>query len=583
MSKRKSVNPIVLQHHQESVFVSCSPVTLEDGVVAHVGRLSTGTGPAAVLVQRLEFDRTRFTEEQAQAWAQSRDWAEAATSAFEHSQLRAEGQRFYGLRYSDFVAAADAGSMPEPDVKDDSESWNHVSALIVNALVEHGWYIWGEGAFDFEPKAFYEDNVVCVDIESGEYFMIPYTVVDDKAVLGTPAKTDVTYSPKDAPASGTSPTQEPTKEPVPADEPAAAAAVPAPKSETTKDRFKAFNSAVPVLVRAADSTPDGRRRRPIFKILVCHSGWSRDRRYFEREALTDAVERGVFDGVQFNIMHPERDTGERERISCAISLPGRTTWQDNRAGGVDVFCDVMFALTDDGEDMAELMRMSIEQEVPMCGTSVYGRTQSLKNVMRDGRIAEKVYTKIHQLYAIDFVDRAALARTGPVEILAAREGEHSQGTRGGATNIMTVTPEMAALQAKLDAAEKTAAEAITRAETAERASAVELLMAGCVLPITLQSPLKTQLNGIKDEAQRKAQYDLVCAGYAASLPHTKVGNPGAGGSADDKPGLDVSAAAADEIMRVAKSRGLKVEDLVAAQERRKGNVENAAANKGDED
>jgi hypothetical protein len=145
---------------------------------------------------------------------------------------------------------------------------------------------------------------------------------------------------------------------------------------------------------------------------------------------------------------------------------------------------------------------------------------------------------------------------------------------------MTLTPEMAALQARLDASEKTAAEATKRAETAERANAVETLMASCPLPITIQAPLRAQLNLITDEAQRKAQYDLVCAGYATGLPAVKVGHRGRGdGSADDKPALDITGPVADEILAVAHSRGLKVEDLVAAQERRKGNGETVRAAK----
>lgn len=565
MSKRNSAKPIILEQHPESEFAKCQTVDLSDGISATVGPLKSDE--SAIHVQSLVFASLRFDADAAEEWMSSNDWTTAARSAYKHTSLKAEGPKFFDCTRDEFVRAESEG-MPIPEEKDDAESWQRVSTLIVNALSERGWYVWGEGSYDFEPLRFYDDNVICVDVESGENYMIPYMIENGVAVLGNPVKADVTYTPGTAPNSGTSP-QVPANEPVSAMADPPPADKPTPKGVTERERFRAFPS-VPSLVRAEEATPSGVKKRPIFKLLVCHSGWSRDRRYFERDGLIEAVERGVFDGVNFYIKHPDKETGDRDSMACALSLTGRTTWQDNRAGGVDVFCDVMFANTDDGEEMTELMRMSIEQEVPMCGTSVYGRTQSLKNELRDGRVAERVYMKIHQLYAIDFVDRAALARTGPVELLAARADEQPHSKRG-ATPTMTITPEMAALQAKVDAAEKTAAEANTRAEKAERSIAVETLMASCPLPIAIQAPLRAQLNLIIDADQRKAQYDLVCAGYATGLPVVKAGNKGAGGGAgDDKPGLDVQGQVADEIIAVANSRGLKVEDLVAAQERRKG-------------
>lgn len=539
---------------------------IAEGVQGVVCRRKADAEPET---QAVMFDKGVFpTVDDAKAWAEANGYtiteAEGGTDDAAAAEMRrnafveAHPVRFRGGRMP--AAVNGVVSLADDGVLNANDGMLQTKANIEGAIMAQGWSIFAteNPEFDFIVAEVFDTDVVVIDYLTGKYYKVPYTVGDDGAVtLGVPSPVDLAFT--DAGGAGDANDDDAGAPPAGGDTEAAAASRKPGKAE--KARVRMF-WGIPKRVRGASGdTPEGKGKRPVYEFILLSSGYTADGRFIEHEAVQDAVARGLFDGAQCNVQHPapEHDaSGYRPHLPCGMVIPGTVVAKENKAGGFDAVGQVILANTDDGREVAELADLSLEQEAPLLGASIYGEAHQ-KWDKRDNRTVKVLY-RFKRIDAVDFVDRAAFPRATVVEKVAANRNPQTQG----ATQAMnTQTP------AELAKLRNDNTELRKENEKLARAAHVAEILAKSCLPADKAELARPILMGLETPELRTANLQLHERLHLAEMkvaPASSGGDGGNGGGEADGT-LPWSESTKATMSKLAAAHGITPEKLAEARKR----------------
>jgi len=487
-------------------------------------------GEGSVEVQSLVFSKDSFDAESATAWAQGNDFKASSKARREHLSFRASHplKRYPGALL-DFKRLMEEQGAPPSEIKD-SESVTSIEDKIMGQFRARGWAMDftvqdQKLEYDFMIEAHFPEqkSVIVCDFITGEYYTVSYSGEGDSITIGDPQKTDLVFEPAGAVSGETS-----------------CASVHASLGNSIQKP------------PATSTDPNA------YPLLVMSSGWTADapsenhpKRYISKAAIQDAFERKLLSNLNCYWQHPTPNdiTDEaRPNVPFGYAVPGSERLKENIAGGLDLYIDVVTFDNTPGRDIKPLLQRSKDTGTPQTRNSlVFDVERTFEDV--DGRPAE-VYQKFATIYAIDFMDNAAMPRTG-VRAAASRsttEGELSMGDK----------EELARLRAK----ETADAETVKKAALVVRESEVDTLIAASGVPKDDFSALRPILIGIEDENTRKALVENHRLAYTRNLKPTPGGKQGDG--ANDDPIAELSPAMQTEVGKVMARQNLTPEKLKAA-------------------
>jgi len=262
----------------------------------------------------------------------------------------------------------------------------------------------------------FTDFVIVEDFKTSKTYKLSVTDTGETVTLGEPEEYEVTYTKS---GEGGEPTAEPAGGGEPEAEPMAAARL-------SRTRIK---SSGVVLGKRKDS-----KGRPIYKMLLCKAGFTDDpviegklRRHVHEDMITDAVSRGVWDGVRMNYEHPNPETGERQsRKAVGGVLPGTVQLSTAKDGQKAAVGECVILNTSEGKDVQELLDATLELGIPFAGTSVFSEQAALRRETIDGYESDSIM-RLETIEAQDVVGDAAFLEAGPLEKVAASKNKPTNG------------------------------------------------------------------------------------------------------------------------------------------------------------
>ena len=447
----------------------------KDGIKSVQGHLK---GETTMTIQSYLFDKDKWSKEEAVSWVEKHKQKKTAReNAF--AEIRVQ---FHDCALNE-IDPGIPDDAEQPKARESMESYYEQVKLHITA---NGWDTLGGNGnppYDLVIEQLYKGSAICVDLFSGEYYLIEIKVDADGAMtLGQPEPYDVAYIPS-------------SREPIPrpAEEPKAKAAELWTCWPNDRQTFVASKARV--------SESNG-RKLPAFDVLIMSSGWTGDGRYFPRAVVEAAVAGKLFDGIACFYQHPMtpegKETGERPDFPCGIIKTGSIRVKENAAGEVDVIGTVVMAETDTGRNVAAIIQASQAAASRMLGNSMHWYGESIPGII-DGRNAD-VQTSISEVISVDFLRWPAFPRTGVMEQIAERRNQQTEElTMDEKQELAKLREERAALAAQLALKEKEAA--------------VEAMLGKTSLPDNLKPGVKIMLMQLTTEEDRKAQLDLIVDGF----------------------------------------------------------------------
>lgn len=523
--------PIVLEQFKGE---ECIVGAMEDGETFGSMELEPGVtgitcrrvpdGPTEV--QALNFDPTTFDEAAAQAWAQSNEFlAWSRKVAGRHALLECKRPRVHSHGFQDMP-----GTPEDPEAPKLDEGMESFRSEVLKAIDAKGWsyFVSMEPDYDFVLEELWPDRILVLDTLTGCYHSILVTKNEDGSVaLGEPTKVDITIS---------------TKEGEPEVAPVAAAST--PKSPVLR------NTGTQALVASRQGGEPG-KGTPLYRVLLCQGGWTKDQRYITDDCLREAVSLGKFDGAKCFYGHPEPQAdGRRSRLAVGFVKPGSVQVEENKAGHVDVWGDIAL-MRSTGAEIMEFLDQSLEIGVPLLGASVYCRETDTHFGTIDGRQAQ-VFTKLRsEKVNVDFVDDPAFPRAVATEKLAANRQK-------------TGDPLTMDERQRLDSAEKRVKELEAESALRKRETVVNAELAATGWPVEFIAAQKPVLLEIEKPAVRQAHIATMnmILGKKAGVTTGATGGP------TDSAGADSSRLSAEmqaQLAKIAKARGWKPEVLANAE------------------
>lgn len=458
-----------------------------------------------------------------------------------------------------------------------SDSMTNTEDAIREAISNAGWTWQNDNAeYDFYLEHVWEDSCVVVDVQTGKYYKISYTVSDGTATLGVPEETDLTFVPvstegtptiEDGGEGGETPEGETEPEPEPETEPVVGAAG---KSKRTKSKLHFQGTRVSLVQKPVGGVTDS---RPVYDVLIASSGFTCDGRYIQKSCMTGAVEKGLFDNVRCFWGHPKPGSGGyREEPPIGFVRAGTARAVGNLAGGIDVFAHVVLFRPDRHErskQMQEILDASLDEGVALTRNSLYGDVVQ-RYVDVEGRTV-LAWEELLGVETIDFLDTPAHVRTGVRERVSAsrtndEEGELTVSEKAKLDQLEKDVAEMKATnQAQADAAKKANDELAKK----NREDRIKAKLEKTTLPKYVRSLVVRQLSGIEDDATIDREIEALAADYVSEIPNPSRGNSSANGGGNGSPTPDDALASLPEnvratVAKAAAGRGIDQAALATA-------------------
>lgn len=509
------------------------------GVVCMLAPKEEG-GEGSVEVQSLVFDKEKFDAEAAGAWAEGNDFKMASKSHRQRLSFAAtHPTRRFSCSPVEFTKRLQEEGAPPAEMKD-SECVTSLEETIMAQFRERGWAwapeVSGEQSleYDFMIEAHFPEQkaIIVVDFITGKYYSVSYSGEGDAIAVADPQETDLIFEPAGA------------AKPEPKPEPAPAQAA----------RTRGHGS----LGRLGDQQPPAWATDPeAFPLLALTSGWTGDipkdnqpKRWIDPDAVQDAFDRKLLSDLPCYWQHPEDLVMERRPdVPFGYAIPRSDILKTNTAGGLDYWVYVKAYDNTPGRDVKPILQRSKDENKPQTRNSlVFDVEREFTEV--DGRPAE-AYRKFTAIYAIDFMDNAAMPRTG-VRAAASRSTAEGELTMGDKEEL-----ERLRLQVKEDA------ETVKRATLAVREKEVDGLIAASGVPKEEFASLRVILLKTDDADVRKALVEEKRTTYFKSLKRTPGGPQGDGGS---DPTTELSPEMQTEMTKVVTRHGLSKEHLEKARE-----------------
>jgi len=524
--------PIVVPQFDES---ECLAGAMDDGETYGTVELAEGvqgitcrrSAEAPAEVQALAFDPTAFDEETAKAWAESNEFlAWSKRIAARHELAAWKRPRFHGDGFQETPGVPD-----DPEAPKLAEGVVHLEGEILKAIDGKGWsyFVSMEPDFDFVIEDIWitegePTRVLVLDTLTGKYFSLLVAMNEDGTVaLGDPTPADITIS-----------IPEGEKEVAPI----AAANV------ATVDKLRTGGTMA--LVQKTD-VPKG--TTPLYRVLLCSGGWTKDLRFITDDCLREAVSLGKFDGAKCWYNHPEPGTGgARDRLAVGFVKPGSVTIETNKAGHVDVWGDIAL-MRSTGTQIQEFLDQSLEIGVPLLGASVYCRETENHQGQIDGRPAQIFTRLISEKVAVDFVDDPAFPRAVATEKLAA------SAVTSSAEGELTVNEKERLAQLEAENAELKAKEK-KRSALAARAKNVDAELKETGWPEEFAATQRPILLSIEDKNVRAAQIATMNLLLGRKAPVTSGRTNGPTDLGGGRPSV-LSEKMQAELAALAKERGWK--------------------------
>jgi len=510
------------------------------GVVCMLAPKEEG-GEGSVEVQSLIFDKEKFDAEAAQAWAEGNDFKLASRGHRQRLSFAAtHPTRRFSCSFAEFKKRLQEEGAPPAEMKD-SESVTSLEETIMAQFRERGWAwaseISGEQSleYDFMIEAHFPEQkaVIVVDFITGKYYSVSYSGEGDAITVADPQETDLIFEPAGAP--------KPEAQPEPA--PAQAA------------RMRGHGS----LGRLGDQKPPAWASDPeAFPLLALTSGWTGDipkdnqpKRWIDPAGVQDAFDRKLLNNANCYWQHSENQAMEtRPVVPFGYAIPGSDILKANTSGGLDYWVDVKTYDNTPGRDIKPILQRSKDENKPQTKSSlVFDVEREFGEV--DGRPAE-IYRKFTAIYAIDFMDNAAMDRTG-VRAAASRSTAEGELTMGDKEELERL---------RLKVAED--ADTVKQATLAVREKEVDGLIAASGVPREEFASLRVILLKTDDADVRKALAEEKRTTYFKSLKRTPGGPQGDGGN--DDPATELSPEMRADMAKVVTRHGLTKEHLEKARE-----------------
>lgn len=505
---------------------------IEPGVMGVTCRRSAEAEPE---VQALQFDPTTFDETTAAAYAESAEF-QAWNRGFAR-RLVALSLKPGRFNVAAFQEAGELvpGSPEDPEAPKLSEGMESYRQAILEAIDAKGWSFFGslEPEYDFIIEELWPDRVLVIDTISGKYYSILVAKLEDGTVqLGDPTEVDITVS-------------------VPED----ALEVPPPVAASSRSSVKPLRFAAQgAIVERRDGQAGA--TCPTYRVLLCQSGWTKDRRFLTDDCVREAVDSARFDGAKCYYGHPEPNTGgKRTRLAVGFVKPGTVQLETNPAGRLNVWGDIAL-MRSTGGAIQEFLDQSLEIGVPLLGNSIYSREAEMYEGEIEGREAQ-VFTKLlSEKVSVDFVEDPAFPAAGAKTKLAADADEGAEGdqlTMKERERLETLEAENK--QLKADAArdkKRTELAAVVDAELSATGWPKEF--------VAVQRPILLE---IESASVRKSQIATMNMLLGRKAPAASTGSGPTDGGVFN-PGV-LSAETRASIEAIAKSRGYKADAIENAE------------------
>ena len=500
----------------------------EDGIVAIKGELKE-TGEKEV--QALKFEGDEWDQEKAEAWTKE-NYPDAVGLENPPAEEKADAARRKPVKYYN-CAFGEAGQAADPENPKVSEDMKEFERQVYAAMDAAGWSstVNANPVYDFIIEALYTKSVVVVDYRTGDYYLIPLTRDGDIVTLGTPELYDIQY--------------------IPAEEKAAAPEAPAAASRLVLAKTEETNNNG-VLVNA-------------YEILIVSSGFSCDGRYFTDACIQDVFDNHLLDGVTCYYLHPGKDdqydgsiTIRRDDYMCAYIKPDSCRIEINAAGLLDIYGTAIIIATDPGKNVDIILAASLQANLPptkaFLRSSVYAVTGAEAKYGKIKNRQALIFTKLHNIDAVDFVEFAALPRAGVTEQVDIAAGQQPNEDK----NMPMTEAEM---QAKIDEAEAKTKEANVKLAVSDHEKNVNAALAASGLPDDikdLQRPVMMLMAHFTAENLEQYVKATESTLFSKATRPPVAGAPGADKAPDAAPAL--APAGQDACDAIANAVGLNATD-----------------------